>query len=64
MFSSLVSLLRMFHFKENNSITVNDKSRISQAFTKYSSDIENGLNKTDYKVTWLFLFGYKPSKVF
>lgn len=54
----------MFHFKDSNLVTVLDKSLLKKAFIKYSSNNnKNGLNKTDFKVVWLYLFGYKPSKV-
>lgn len=53
----------MFQFKEKKVIDDEDRACIREAFLKYSSsDEKNGLNKTDYKVAWIYLFGYKPSK--
>ena len=51
----------MFHYKEKHLISAEDRGRVQDAFKKYSSN--DGLNKTDYKVAWIYLFGYKPSKV-
>lgn len=55
----------MFHYKDDDRIITNeDKKLIKNTFVKYSSSKDKtGLNKVDYKVAWLFLFGYKPSKV-
>ena len=51
----------MFQYKEKSVIDDEDRKRIKEAFLKYSSKNE-GLNKTDYKVAWIYLFGYKPTK--
>jgi Ca2+-binding EF-hand superfamily protein len=53
----------MFHYyKEKNRVIGDvDRKRIKEAFIKYSSK-NDGLSKTDYKVAWIYLFGYKPTK--
>jgi hypothetical protein len=54
----------MFHYKENNIITNADRQLISTTFKKYSTSTKDKrvVNKTDLKASWLYLFGYKPSK--
>ena len=40
------------------------KKTIKKVFDSFSSQKEaDGLNKTDFKCAWLYLFGYKISKV-
>ena len=55
----------MFHYKDNiNLITNTDRKLINSTFKKYSTSTDKQtLNKTDFKTSWLYLFGYKPSKV-
>lgn len=55
----------MFHFVENDSkVTEASKNLIRTAFKRYSSAKDKDLiSKTDFKCAWLYLFGYKISKV-
>ena len=57
----------MFHLKENDTqVAVNEvKKRVKKAFlgALSNSNDELLLYKTDFKVAWLYLFGYKISKV-
>ena len=54
----------MFHFKEEDLTNEQSKRIIQKAFTKTSSSVNKDLlNKTDFKCAWLYLFGYKISKV-
>ncbi len=55
----------MFHFKEEDLTNEQSKQIIQKAFTKTSSSTNKDLlNKTDFKCAWLYLFGYKITKVF
>jgi hypothetical protein len=54
----------MFHFKEDNPPLDDFKKLIRKAFVDNSSYPNKDLvNKTDFKAAWLYLFGYKISKV-
>ena len=56
----------MFHFK-HECASLNEaeyKKRIRAAFDNFCTDKSASvLNKTDFKCAWLYLFGYKISKV-
>lgn len=52
----------MFHYKFENFSTNNSKKILRKAFLDESQD-KKLLYKTDFKVAWLYLFGYKISKV-
>ena len=54
----------MFHFKDENVPIEEYKKMLRKAFLNSSSSTsKNLLFKTDFKVAWLYLFGYKISKV-
>ena len=54
----------MFHFKDDTQASLNDhKKLIKKAFKNSLSNDEVLLYKTEFKVAWLYLFGYKISKV-
>ena len=56
----------MFHFKDDSNTAVNDHTKvIRKAFQDALSNPKSDqlLTKTDFKVAWLYLFGYKISKV-
>jgi hypothetical protein len=54
----------MFHYKEDNPPLDEFKKLIRKAFTDNSSYPDKDfVNKTDFKAAWLYLFGYKISKV-
>jgi hypothetical protein len=54
----------MFHYKDTNLATKTDRRLIRSTFSKYSTaQDKQTVNKSDFKASWLFLFGYKPSKV-
>ena len=52
----------MFHFKDERPSIEECKKLIHKAFINASSD-KQVLTKTDVKVAWIYLFGYKISKV-
>lgn len=52
----------MFHFKHEKPSIEESRKLISKAFS-YSSTDKKVLIKTDVKVAWIYLFGYKISKV-
>jgi hypothetical protein len=55
----------MFHFKNESTSLSDFKQKIQATFERFSSDREHRLLfKTDFKCAWLYLFGYKISKVF
>lgn len=54
----------MFHYKEDNPPLDYFKKLIRKSFLDNSSFANKNLvNKTDFKAAWLYLFGYKISKV-
>ena len=54
----------MFHYKEDNPPLDYFKKLIRNSFLDNSSfPNKNLVNKTDFKAAWLYLFGYKISKV-
>lgn len=56
----------MFHFRDENEskITESSKDLIRRAFKRFSTAQDKSLLfKTDFKCAWLYLFGYKISKV-
>jgi hypothetical protein len=57
----------MFSFKDDDESRAVDQHReiVRRAFKLNcsSSSESDGLNKTDFKCAWLYLFGYKISKV-
>ena len=56
----------MFHFKDEFNASIDDhKKLIKKAFQDSLSTTNDHLllKKTDFKVAWLYLFGYKISKV-
>ena len=61
----------MFHSRSASSIlndvplTNDDKQLIRTAFIKNLSEWKEKslMNKTDFKCAWIYLFGYKPTKV-
>ena len=52
----------MFHYKFEKLSADKSKKTLRKAFLEESPD-QKLLYKTDFKVTWLYLFGYKISKV-
>jgi len=55
----------MFHFKDDDPKACDHTKLIKKAFQGALSNSSDTalLNKTDFKVAWLYLFGYKISKV-
>ena len=52
----------MFHFEDERPSIEEAKSLLRKTFQNLSSD-KKLLTKTDCKVAWIYLFGYKISKV-
>ena len=58
----LECIFKMFHCKNEKLSAENSEKILRKAFLKESSD-KKIIYKVDFKVIWLYLFGYKISKV-